>query len=170
MLDLVPIYLAQRNAWLDELSETLADTFAMNVRMRLPRFDPDKSTAMGGDPRIAYYHSLWKLQKHEALVIEVTPPDCEHWNFQLNNYWMESLDYRYFPIHINKHTATYNDDGSVRVIVAHEDPGLPNWLTTTGHAVGTMCWRWIRADEHPTPKVTLVPFSELAQWREDPRP
>ena len=60
----------------------------------LPRFDQDVSNAAGGDPNIAYYHSHWALAEDEALVVEVTPPDCEYWNFQLNDYWMESLDYR----------------------------------------------------------------------------
>ena len=59
-----------------------------------------------GDPNICYYHSYWKLAPDEALVIEVTPPECESWNFQLDNHWMESLDYRYFtPSRVNKHTA-----------------------------------------------------------------
>ena len=60
----------------------------------LPRFDQNVSSAAGGDPNIAYYHSHWALAEDEALVIEMTPPDCEYWNFQLNNYWTESLDYR----------------------------------------------------------------------------
>ncbi len=59
----------------------------------------------------------WKPD--EALVIQVKPPDCDTWNFQLNNYWMESLDYRYFNICINKGNAQYNEDGSVEVIVTH---------------------------------------------------
>ena len=127
----------------------------------LPRFDPQVSLAAGGDPNIAYYHSHWAIAKDVALVIEVMPPECEYWNFQLNNYWMESLDYRHHRIHTNKHLARYEDDGSVRLIVAHEDPGLPNWLETAGHTSGTMCFRWVRATEHPQPQTRLVEMSSL---------
>ncbi len=127
----------------------------------LPQFDPEVSLAAGGDPNITYYHSHWALAEDEALVIEVTPPVCEHWNFQLNNYWMESLDYRHFTIHTNKHLARYEDDGSVRLIVAHEDPGHPNWIETAGHTFGTMCFRWVRAEEHPQPQTRVVKLSRL---------
>ncbi|NNE20469.1 MAG: DUF1214 domain-containing protein, partial [Myxococcales bacterium] len=116
---------------------------------QLPRFDQNVSNMAGGVPDIAYYHSYWKLAPDEALVIDATPPDCEHWNFQLNNCWMESLDYRYYPVHVNKHTAKYRPDGSVRVVVAAQDKGFDNWIDTVGHEEGTMCWRWVRATEHP---------------------
>ena len=128
---------------------------------QLPLFDPETSTNAGGDPQIAYYHSYWKLDEDEALVIEVTPPECEYWNFQLNNYWMESLDYRYHTIHINKHTAQYEPDGSVKVVVAHTDPGMPNWINTVGHNEGTMCWRWVKADDWVQPGTRVVKLSEL---------
>jgi hypothetical protein len=122
----------------------------------LPRFDQNLSNSFGGDPNIAYYHSYWELAPDEALVIEATPPECDHWNFQLNNHWMESLDYRYFRIHVNSKTAVYEPDGSVRVVVAHQDPGMPNWIQTVGHERGTMCWRWVRAKEHPQPSARVI--------------
>jgi len=127
----------------------------------LPLFDPATSTAAGGDPGIAYYHSYWRIAPDEALVVEVTPPPCELWNFQVNNYWMESLEYRWFTVHINKHTAVYNADGSVTVVVAHENPGVPNWLSTTGLREGTMCWRWIRAQSHPQPVCRVVKLAAV---------
>ena len=127
----------------------------------LPRFDPEVSNAAGGDPNIAYYHSHWRLAPDEALVIDVSPPRCEHWNFQLNNHWMESLDYRFFRIHVNKHTAVAAPDGSVRIVVAHEDPGLPNWIQTVGHESGTMCFRWVRAESQPVPATRVVKLAEL---------
>ena len=65
---------------------------------KLPLFDPKVSNAAGGDANIIYYHSYWNLKIDEALLIRVKPPVCDSWNFQLNNYWMESLDYRYFTI------------------------------------------------------------------------
>ncbi len=127
----------------------------------LPRFDPDRAYRAGGDPKIAYYHSYFDLADDEALVVDLQPPDCEYWNFQLANYWLESLDYRYYQIHINQSTATYNDDGSVRAIVSKTDPGLPNWLNTTGHNQGTMCVRWLGAQEHPVPVCRVVSLAEL---------
>lgn len=131
---------------------------------RLPQFDPAVSNAAGGDTSIIYYHSHWKLDDDEMLVIEVKPPDCGTWNFQLNNYWMESLDYRYFNVCINKAGASPEPGGSIRVIVSHRDPGHPNWLQTAGHCEGTMCWRWYRLKEGAVavePSCRVVKFK---QW------
>lgn len=128
---------------------------------RLPQFDPEVSRNAGGDPNITYYHSHWALAPDECLVIEVVPPACEHWNFQLNNYWMESLDYRYHAIHTNMHLATLEPDGSLRIVVAHEDPGHPNWIETVGHESGTMCFRWWRADDPVEPSTRVVTIAAL---------
>ena len=127
----------------------------------LPPFDPAIAQAAHGDPHIRYYHGYWELGPEQALLIEVTPPECEYWNFQLNNHWMESLDYRYHRIDVNHHAAIKSPDGSVRLIVAHKDPGLPNWLDTAAHERGTMCLRWIRADSHPQPSVRVVAYADL---------
>jgi hypothetical protein len=128
---------------------------------KLPQMPPEVSNAAGGVPEIAYYHSYWELAPDEALVIETTPPECDHWNFQLNNYWMESLDYRYYPIHVNKHTAKYRPDGSVQVVVAAENKGFDNWIDTVGHSYGTMLWRWVRASDNPEPQTRVVKLAEL---------
>ena len=127
----------------------------------LPVFDPQVSLAAGGDPSITYYHSHWAIAPDEALLVEVTPPECDYWNFQLNNYWMESLDYRHHRIHMNKYLARYGEDRSVQLVVAHEDPGLPNWIETAGHTCGTMCFRWVRAREQPQPRTRLVSLESL---------
>jgi hypothetical protein len=133
---------------------------------QLPLFDPEKSNAAGGDASIIYYHSYWKLEPGEVLLIEVRPPECDAWNFQLNNYWMESLDYRYYNISINKHSATYEKDGSLRIAVSSEDPGIPNWIETAHHREGTMCWRWYRihkGSEAVEPSCRILNKNELNQ-------
>ncbi len=79
-------------------------------------------TRIGGDPNIFYLWAYWKLAPDEALVIETGIPQCEYWNCQLNNYWDESLDYRYLPVHVNNHTTRYNPDGTVTVVIARRIP------------------------------------------------
>jgi hypothetical protein len=137
------------------LFKSWADGFAAHVN-ELPRFSPKKATLAGGDPNIAYFHSAFRIQPDEVLVVEATPPACDYWNFQLANYWLESLDYRFYDIHVNKGTAVERPDGSVRVVIAHEDPGCENWLDPCGHVEGTMCWRWVRAESHPQPSCRLM--------------
>lgn len=132
---------------------------------QLPRFSPAISNAAGGDTNIVYYHSYWKLKPNEALVITFTPPDCETWNFQLNNYWMESLDYRYFPICVNKHSATEENDGSIRIIVSKSNPGFSNWIDTCNHFEGTMCLRWYRLRNGAEPIDPLCTVSELSELK-----
>ena len=45
-------------------------------------------------------------------------------------------------------TARYEDDGSVKILIAHSDPGSAhkNWLNTLGHSEGGMLGRIIGAD------------------------
>ncbi len=138
-----------------------AEDFAKRVN-ELPRFDPSRASAAHGDPHIAYYHGYWELGPGEALLIEVTPPACAYWNFQLNNHWMESLDYRYHTIALNGHGARLEKDGSVRIAIAHADPGIKNWIETAGHRRGTMCLRWVGAEEHPQPTTRVVSAGDLS--------
>lgn len=133
-----------------------------NSLNQLPSEDQTRNKDAGGDPNIHYYIGAWTLQEDEALVVEVDHlPECRNWSFQLGNHWMESLDYRYSTIHLNQDTTEVSPDGSVRMIVAHKDPGLPNWLSTTGHTNGTMGWRWFRADNPLRPSTRVVKFNEL---------
>ena len=110
----------------------------------------------GGDPAIFYVHGYWKLGAGEALVLDTSEPDAEHWNIQINNWWMESLDYRYHPICVNKHTAKRNPDGSLTFVIAHQDPGFGNWLPTVGHDQGFMLIRWVKAKETPIPTSRVI--------------
>lgn len=137
--------------------------YAQHVN-ELPSDDQAKCQRAGGDANIHYLQSCWRLEESEALLIEAKRiPVCEGWNFQVSNYWMESLDYRYHRIHLNQHMAHYGEDGSVRIVLAHRDPGpaWPNWLETAGHRQGGMLFRWIGAQEHPPVETRVVSFEEL---------
>ncbi len=127
---------------------------------QLPRFDPAVAAAAHGDPNILYFHGYWELAPGEALLIDVKPPRCDYWNFQLNNHWMESLDYRYHTIALNHAQVQARPDGWVRLVVAHQDPGVPNWVQTAGHRRGTMCLRWVGATSHPEPTTRVVQLGE----------
>ena len=63
--------------------------------------------------------------------------------------------------------AVLERDGTLRVVITHRDPGVPNWLNTAGHREGLFFCRWLQANElaaQPTSKV--VPLATLARSRE----
>ena len=123
--------------------------------------DEENHRLLGGDPNIRIWLGLWKLAPDEALLIEATPPSCHYWNFQLGNIWAESLDYKFRQVHVNNGSAILRDDGSFRLVVAHENPGVENWMDTAGHDHGTMCVRWVRADDYPEPRCRVVKLADL---------
>lgn len=117
----------------------------------------------GGASDIYYAHAYWKLAPGEALLIEVTPPECYYWNFQLDNWWMESFDYRFCQVTVNKHSAQMEPDGRVVIVIAASDPGIGNWMDTCGHEEGTALLRWAGASQHPLPVARVVKMEDLKQ-------
>jgi len=106
----------------------LAAAFARR-KYELPRFDPAVAAAADGKLNIHDYHGYWELAPREALVVTVTPPACDYWNFQPGNHWMESLDSRYQRTDVNPRGACAEADGSARLIVAAEDPAsATGWI------------------------------------------
>lgn len=121
----------------------------------LPPHDQPMLHAAGGDPTIHYYQSHWALAPDEALLVEIPVlPECATWNLQVSNFWMESLEHRFFDISVNKFTARYEADGTVKILIAHEDPGpaFPNWLNTLGHSEGGMLGRIVKAKPGTQPE------------------
>lgn len=139
-----------------------ANTFANWAEWFVPDvnriYEGDQSVFQrgGGDPRIWYGHAAWELAPGEAWVLEVKPPKCRMWNFQLDNWWMESLDWVNQKVWVNGHMAKYEPDGRVIVVCAERDPGFGNWIDLAGHRKGTALWRWIEAEEHPVPQCRVV--------------
>ena len=114
------------------------------------------------DPQIKWHQAYFDLADDEALVVEVTPPECEYWMIALHNHWMETLDYVHHQATLNCHSAQLEPDGSVRFVIAHHDPGVANWLDTAGHSNGAMILRCVRTTTAPTPRGRVVSFENIA--------
>ncbi|MFI5394080.1 MAG: DUF1214 domain-containing protein [Candidatus Binatia bacterium] len=119
----------------------------------------------GGQSTNLYAGGIFELGEHEALVIEVRVPIPPAYSgFHLSNLWGESLDYANHISSLNAFQAEADADGAVRYVIAHRDPGVPNWLDTTGYPEGFMALRWTysqKPDQLPTVQVMKVSFDEI---------
>jgi hypothetical protein len=129
--------------------------------------DEERQAALQGIPGNRMVYGWWKLGPEEAAVIDFTPPACRYWGFALSNYWGQSFDDRSRPVHTNARRARARGDGSIRLVVAHRDPGLAdaNWMDTAGHAEGVWNFRWLLADEPLIPDPRIVAWSDLQGGR-----
>ena len=110
-----------------------------------------------------YAFCFWNLAPGEALLVDSDVPDARYWNLQLATLsWFEQVD----PVHrissINQRQAHIGSDGRVRMVLAHEDPGVPNWLDTGGRTEGLMTYRWFWPNADPSPTTTVIPLAEVA--------
>ncbi|MCX6507429.1 MAG: hypothetical protein NTU96_10220 [Actinobacteria bacterium] len=109
-----------------------------------------------------YRSARWKLAPDEALEIRGRWPRCTFANIVLFNNHMQTLNYDRRLVSLNRVQTEVDADGSWRMILAHSDPGLPNWLDTRGLEHGTMFWRFLIPTEPLTQLETqVVKFSDL---------
>ena len=49
----------------------------------------------------------------------------------------------------------------VRAVIAHEDPGVANWLDTAGHGAGPVILRCVRTETAPIPATRVVKLADV---------
>lgn len=86
----------------------------------------------------------FRLAEDEALVLSFKPADVPYWGMAMTNYWFEPFTYTEHRSHYNNRTVHYEADGSVKIVIAAKDPGVPNWMDTMGHLEGPVIFRWSR--------------------------
>lgn len=96
---------------------------------------------------IHYAMAPFLLQPDQALVMEGRLPPCGFANVVLWNMHMQTMEYRAHRTSLNRAQMLRGADESFRVVVAHRDPGEPNWLDTEGHPIGIVFWRILLPDE-----------------------
>ena len=79
----------------------------------------------------------------------------------MGDVWYQSLDWVNRQSSLNGQQAVVDDDGVFRAVVSHRDPGIANWLDTTGATQGCITYRWNQATNFPVPTLELVPFDEV---------
>jgi len=109
-----------------------------------------------------YRSARWLLEPDEALVIRGRFPRCRFANIVLFNNHMQTLPYDRRRVSLNRVQTTYEPDGSFRMVLAHHDPGVANWLDTRGLPHGTMFWRFLLPEEPIADLTTeLVAFDDV---------
>jgi hypothetical protein len=154
--------------WLDRSVNPFGEDMQFPWVSRIPNKLPAPSRDTGNEDigyaamDNVYSMAPFVLKSDQALVVRGRWPKCRFANVVLWNRFLQSFDYRYRTVSLNRKQTTLEKDGSFKMILAHEDPGLPNWLDTEGRMVGLMFWRFQLPEEEIEPLTTeVVPFASL---------
>lgn len=161
----------------DELAVRIAKTASALVvgstwhRTLLPEmlerpneFVASTGTAIGASAANAenyYQMAHYQLAPDEVLVVDFEPPKTPFWNLTSATIWHESQRFSTDPVSLTLDEVTKREDGSVRFIVADDDPGQPNWIETFGHARGFLILRIVGVTSHPQPVVRRMQAKDL---------
>jgi Protein of unknown function (DUF1214) len=118
---------------------------------------------MTGLARQSYYEGAYDLADDEALITEVRiPAQVDYWSLILTNEIYETTDWINNQSTLNDAQAVVDSDGIFRAVISARDPGVMNWLDTSGYPKGAVQGRWFGADERPTPTMVKVKLSDVA--------
>jgi hypothetical protein len=110
----------------------------------------------------AYSMAPYLLGPKEALVMTGRWPVCRFANVSLWNRYLQTYDYVHRPVSRNRANTTLDADGSFRIVIAHDDPGVPNWIDTEGRSFGMVFWRFFLPEgDIETPHAQVVEVESL---------
>jgi hypothetical protein len=110
----------------------------------------------------AYSMAPYALGPDEALVITGRWPQCRFANVSIWNRFGQTYDYVNRPVSRNRSSTVLGPDGSFRMVLAHRDPGVPNWIDTEGRPTGSVFWRFFLPEgDIETPRAQVVSFESL---------
>lgn len=143
-----------------------------NDRQFMPVNDMNPPNALGlatggGQSTNIYSGGVYQLADDETLVIECEVPVRPSFlGFHLSNLWGESLDFESYQSNLNGHMLEADADGRYRWVVSHQDPGVPNWVDTTGLDHGFLTLRWTYPEQPPkedwpTLQVHKLPLADV---------
>jgi hypothetical protein len=110
----------------------------------------------------AYSMAPYAFGPDDALVMTGRWPACRSAHVCLWNRHLQTYDYAQRPVSRNRASTRLEPDGSFRIVLAHRDPGVPNWIDTEGRPFGIVFWRFM-LPEGPieTPQARVVPLADL---------
>ncbi|WP_347565817.1 hypothetical protein [Nocardioides sp. IC4_145] len=108
----------------------------------------------------------YELDEDQAMVITVPEcTDCSYQAVQIGSDWYVSTDYETHQTSLTKAQAVTDPDGRMRFVVSEQNPGIANWLETTGHRTGSIMLRWQRLERdlglEDGPTVEVVPVDSV---------
>ena len=111
----------------------------------------------------AYSMAPYLVMPGQALVIEGRwPKKARFSNVVLWNRFMQTYDYAHRQVSLNRKQTKLERDGSFRIVIAHSDPGVPNWIDAEGRSSGLVFWRFqLPEEEIVTPVGKIVPLASL---------
>jgi hypothetical protein len=113
------------------------------------------------NPLVNYVNIPMELDEGETLVVEGLPPETLYWVVQFCDTWMSAPGGRRTGW-LNDSQVALEPDGRYRIVAGPHDPGVPNWIDTTGHRRGALLWRFVSGENVPeAPTVRVVRTSEL---------
>jgi hypothetical protein len=127
---------------------------------------PSSSGAFGGMATQWGSKGNLCLEDDEALIVTTTAAGALFRNVMLTDAFHMSLNYWCHTSSLNMQQMQADRDGRFTYVVAHRDPGVHNWIDTTGLRQTIFGHRWQafprdHSGESPTVSANLVKFSAL---------
>ncbi|MEO5841199.1 MAG: hypothetical protein ABIQ73_24365 [Acidimicrobiales bacterium] len=128
---------------------------------------PFDSGSLGGVPGRWMSHATFDLADDEALIITTWPASGNYQGIQLADLWFSSLEYANRQTSLTTDQAYLSSEGCYHFVLAARDPGVANWLDTTGRRRGVILFRYdgtteATFDTAMYPTASKVKFTELA--------